>query len=53
VQFGTGIDAKTDVDVNKAKRGNPTEVYGWLSLGAVRQDEKKVVQIDYLTNTGF
>jgi len=53
VQFGTGIDAKTDVDVNKAKRGNPTEVYGWLSLGAVRQDEKKVVRIDYLTNTGF
>lgn len=50
LQFGTGIDPKTDVDVNKAKRGHPTEVYGWMSLGAVRQDEKKVVQIDFLNN---
>ena len=47
LQFGTGLDAKTDVDVNKAKRGHPTEVYGWLSLGAVRQDESKVVTIDF------
>lgn len=50
LQFGTGIDPKTDVDKNKAKRGHPTEVYGWLSLGAVRQDEKKVVQIDFANN---
>lgn len=47
LQFGTGIDVKTDVDVNKAKRGHPTEVYGWLSLGATRQDEEKVVAIDF------
>lgn len=53
VQFGTGIDVRTDVGQNKAKRGHPTEVYGWLSLGATRQDEKKVVQIDFMTNTGF
>jgi hypothetical protein len=53
VHFGTGIDVKTDVDQNKAKRGHPTEAYGWMSLGAVRQDEKKVVQVDYATNTGF
>lgn len=53
VQFGTGIDARTDVDQNKAKRGHPTEVYGWMSFGATRQDEKKVVQVDFATNTGF
>lgn len=47
LQFGTGIDAKTDVDVNKSKRGHPTEVYGWLSLGAVRQNEDKVITIDF------
>lgn len=49
LQFGTGIDAKTDVDVNKSKRGHPTEVYGWLSLGAVRQDELKVATVDFTT----
>jgi hypothetical protein len=47
IQFGTGIDVRTDVDTNKNKRGHPTEVYGWLSLGATRQDEKKVVAIDF------
>lgn len=47
IQFGTGIDVRTDVDQNKNKRGHPTEVYGWLSLGATRQDEKKVVAIDF------
>lgn len=47
VQFGTGIDVRTDIDQNKNKRGHPTEVYGWLSLGATRQDEKKVVAIDF------
>lgn len=47
VQFGTGIDVRTDIDTNKNKRGHPTEVYGWLSLGATRQDEKKVVAIDF------
>lgn len=50
LQFGTGINVKTDVGENKAKRGHPTEVYGWLSLGATRQDEKKVVQIDFANN---
>lgn len=50
LQFGTGIAVKTDVSENKAKRGHPTEVYGWLSLGATRQDEKKVVQIDFANN---
>lgn len=50
LQFGTGIEVRTDVEVNKTKRGHPTEVYGWLSLGATRQDEKKVVQLDFATN---
>jgi hypothetical protein len=50
LQFGTGINVKTDVSENKTKRGNPTEVYGWMSFGAVRQDEKKVVQIDFANN---
>jgi hypothetical protein len=50
LQFGTGIDVKSDIDVNKSKRGHPTEVYGWMSLGAVRQDDRKVVQIDIATN---
>lgn len=49
-QYGTGIDARTDVDQNKSKRGHPTEAYAWMSLGAVRQDEKKVVQIDFANN---
>lgn len=50
LQFGTGIDVKTDISENKNKRGHPNEVYGWLSLGATRQDEKKVVQIDFANN---
>lgn len=50
VQFGTGIEVRTDVGQNKTKRGHPTEVYGWMSLGAVRQDELKVVQLDFATN---
>jgi hypothetical protein len=50
VHYGTGIEPKTDVSENKAKRGHPMEVYGVLSLGATRQDEKKVVQIDFATN---
>lgn len=50
VHYGTGIAPKTDVGENKAKRGHPTEVYGVISLGATRQDEKKVVQIDFATN---
>lgn len=50
VHFGTGLNVKTDVGENKAKRGHPTEVYGWFSQGATRQDEKRVVQIDYATN---
>ncbi len=50
VQFGTGIDPGTDVRENKNKRGHPTEVYAWGSFGATRQDERKVVQIDFATN---
>lgn len=50
VQFGTGIVVKTDVAENKSKRGHPIEVYGWMSQGATRQDEKKVVQIDFANN---
>lgn len=50
VHYGTGLNVKTDVSENKSKRGNPMEVYGFMSLGAVRQDEKKVVQIDFATN---
>lgn len=50
VHYGTGMEPKTDVSENKAKRGHPMEVYGVLSLGATRQDEKKVVQIDFATN---
>lgn len=50
LQFGTGIEVRTDVRVNDGKRGHPTEVYGWMSFGATRQDEKKVVQIDFANN---
>lgn len=53
VHFGMGIDMKTDVSENKTKRGHPVEAYAWTSLGAVRENELKVVQIDYATNTGF
>lgn len=48
VHFGTGIDAKTEVGQNKAKRGHPTEAYAWMSIGAGRQDEKKVIAIDFV-----
>ena len=50
LQYGTGINVRTDISENKSKRGHPTEVYGWMSMGAVRQDERKVVQIDFATN---
>lgn len=49
VQFGTGINMKTWVGENTAKRGHPVESYVWMSMGAGRQDEKKVVQIDFTT----
>lgn len=48
VEFGMGIDFKTHVGENTQKRGHPTEAYAMLSLGAGRQDEKKVVVIDFL-----
>lgn len=48
VHVGVGIDVKTEIGQNKAKRGHPTEAYGWMSLGAGRTDEKKVVVIDFL-----
>lgn len=50
IHYGVGMNVKTDVSENKSKRGHPMEVYGVLSLGATRQDEKKVVQIDFATN---
>jgi hypothetical protein len=49
VHFGTGINVKTWVGENTAKRGHPVESYVWMSMGAGRQDEKKVVQIDFTT----
>jgi len=48
IHFGTGIETKTDVSENKQKRGHPMESYAWMSLGAGRADENKVVWIDYL-----
>jgi len=48
VHYGTGIETKTRVGENTAKRGHPVEAYAWMSLGAGRQDEKKVVAIDFL-----
>jgi hypothetical protein len=47
VHFGTGIETKTRVGENEQKRGHPTEAYAWMSLGAGRQDELKVVAVDY------
>lgn len=48
VHYGTGIETKTRVGENTQKRGHPVEAYAWMSLGAGRQDEKKVVAIDFL-----
>lgn len=48
VHIGMGINFKTHVGENTQKRGHPTEAYAMLSLGAGRQDEKKVVVIDFL-----
>lgn len=48
VHYGTGINVKTEIGENKQKRGHPTEAYGYMSLGAGRQDEKKVLTIDFL-----
>lgn len=48
VHMGMGINFKTHVGENTQKRGHPTEAYAMLSLGAGRQDEKKVVVIDFL-----
>ena len=50
VQYGTGINVLTSVRKNEDKRGHPTEVYSYMSQGATRQDEKKVVQIDFANN---
>lgn len=47
VHMGTGINVKTTIGENTQKRGHPTEAYGYMSLGAGRQDEKKVVTIDF------
>lgn len=48
IHKGFGIDVQVDVSENKSKRGNPTEAYAYMSLGAGRQDDKKVVAIDFL-----
>ncbi len=48
VEVGMGLNFKTHVSENTQKRGHPTEAYGWLSLGAGRQDEKKAVVVDFL-----
>lgn len=45
--MGTGINVKTTIGENTQKRGHPTEAYGYMSLGAGRQDEKKVITIDF------
>jgi len=47
IHMGTGINVKTSIGENKQKRGHPTEAYGYMSLGAGRQDEKKVITIDF------
>lgn len=47
VHYGTGIETKTRVGENEQKRGHPTEAYAWMSLGAGRQDELKVVAVDF------
>lgn len=47
VHYGTGINVKTSIGENQQKRGHPTEAYGYMSLGAGRQDEKKVITIDF------
>lgn len=47
VDMGTGINVKTTIGENTQKRGHPTEAYGYMSLGAGRQDEKKVITIDF------
>lgn len=48
LHFGTGINVKTEVGENTAKKGHPTEAYAWMTLGAGRQDETKVVACDFL-----
>lgn len=48
VDYGVGIETKTRIGENQQKRGHPVEAYAWMSMGAGRQDEKKVVQIDFL-----
>lgn len=50
VHYGIGMNVKTDISENKAKRGHPMEVYGAMSIGATRENELKVVQIDFATN---
>ncbi|WKB53017.1 phage capsid protein [Eleftheria terrae] len=50
VEFGTGIETKTEVGQNKQKRGHPIEAYAWMSIGAGRADENKVAAIDFVAN---
>lgn len=46
VGLGVGADTKTDVSQAKEKRGQPWRVYVMQSIGAVRGEDKCVVQID-------
>lgn len=48
VHFGTGIETRTFVGENEMKRGHPKEAYAWMSIGAGRQDDSKVVAIDFV-----
>jgi hypothetical protein len=50
VQYGTGMNVISSIRKNEDKRGHPNEVYACMSQGATRQDEKKVVQIDFANN---
>lgn len=45
IGLGVGEDFKTDISQRKDKRGLPWQVYAWLSGGAVRGQDKGVVEI--------
>lgn len=44
--LGVGQNVTNDVSIDKTKRGFPIKVYSMMSLGAVRGQDKGVVQID-------
>jgi hypothetical protein len=45
VTLGCGLDVVNDVSQNKTKRGFPYQVYSMMSYGAVRNQDKGVVEI--------